>query len=62
MELITVALIATALLMTAELGDFVQRRRGHSITEDSAPSGTSVRSAVRKPAAARHEDVYDVAA
>lgn len=64
MELILIAFVGTGLLMAAELGYFVQRRRPTSVTAEasSAVSRLFTRSRAVRSWAAEYADFYDEAA
>jgi hypothetical protein len=64
MELIFIGFVGTGLLMAAELGDFVERRRPTSVTVEasSAVSRLFARSRAAKSWAADYADFYDEAA
>lgn len=64
MELVLIAFVGTLLLMAAELHDFVQRGRRHSITapSSSAPSRLGTRAPAAKSVAREKEYFYDAAA
>ena len=64
MELALIAFVGTVLLMAAELGHFVQRRRPPAVTAE-ASSGVSrlfARSRAARSWAADYADFYDEAA
>jgi hypothetical protein len=64
MELILIAFVGTALLMVAELRDFIQRGRTHSVATESfsARSHSATRVPAHKSVAAENDDFYDAAA
>jgi hypothetical protein len=63
MELVLIAFVGTALLMAAELREFVQRRRTtSSITATSSTVMSSGRVPAYKARATTNEDLYDAAA
>ena len=64
MELILIAFVGTALLMTAELRDFFLRGRTHSVAAESfsARSHSVARVPAYKSVAAENDRFYDAAA
>jgi len=64
MELAFIAFVGTVLLMAAELRDFVQRGRVHSVTGESfsARSHPAARGPAHKSVAAQNDYFYDAAA
>jgi hypothetical protein len=63
-ELALIAFVGTALLMAAELGDFLEHRRPTSVTTEasSAVSRLFARSRAAKSWSAEYADFYDEAA
>jgi len=63
MELVIIAWVGTALLMVAELREFVGRRRFISgMAESSSALFTSARTTTARSWAAENENFYDAAA
>ena len=64
MELVLIAFVGTVVLMAAELGHFLERRRPISVTAEasSAVSRLFTRSRAAKSWAADYADFYDEAA
>ena len=64
MELVLIAFVGTVLLMTVELGHFVERRRPTSVTAEASSSVSRLfaRSRAAKSWAADYADFYDEAA
>jgi len=64
MELILIAFVGTALLMVAELRDFIQRRRTYAVAAESycARSHSASRVPAHEAVAADNDCFYDAAA
>ena len=64
MELVLIAFLGTVLLMAAELGYFVRRRRPTSVTAEASSSVSRLfaRSRAAKSWAEEYADYYDEAA